>query len=263
LTVLTTGVIKEKMYFYVSQYVAGELAKKCDNKRKFLVKSYRQAAATKNPAFEGWIFELDIDYQLQKVCRNPSSKFHSKIRSPINAHTTDTEERAINKYAAYQSVTALSNAVKSLEVGQVLWAKPKLWCHKAYDFLCIWKDLKDDTERTMMVVANATLAATHSLKIEEVHKLAHGLTELDCAVSAIRFDFIVPEDPHFNVGQITGRLCEWENLQGASWPNAEDNSESLGGVCLSASLLDLWLGQLYNYNVRHFSIESLVFPPSV
>lgn len=231
LTVLATDGIKTKKYFFVSQYAAAQLALKCDNKRKFLVDSYGQAAATKNPAFEGWIFEFDVDYQLAQACSNPSIKFHSKIRSPINDHTTDTEERVVNKYVVFQSVKDLSDAIKSLEVDQVLWAKPYLWCQKAYDFLCVWKEMKDDSEHTMMVVANATLAATHSLKLDEVHKLACNLTELDCAVSAIRFDFIVPEDAHFNVSQITGRLCEWKNLEGNQWPHT-DNTESLG-VCLA------------------------------
>jgi hypothetical protein len=231
LTMLATDGIQEKMYFFVSQYAVGALAKKCDNKRKFLVDSYRQADATKNPAFEGWIFEFDVDYQLDQAHRSSSHIFSSEIRSPITSDTVTVAQMRVDLYITFDSAGELSTVIKSLEVGQVLWARPKLWCQKAYDFLCIWKELKDDSEHTNMVVANATLAATHSLKLEEVHKLAHGLTELDCAFSAIRFDFIVPEDAHFNVGQITGRLCEWKNLQGDFWPS-RDNTESLG-VCLA------------------------------
>jgi len=78
LTMVQEGDILTKKYFFISQYVVEELAKKCHNKRKFLIESYKVAAATKNPAFEGWIFKLDMDYQLGQAWAKKEN-FHTKM----------------------------------------------------------------------------------------------------------------------------------------------------------------------------------------
>jgi hypothetical protein len=234
-TMLTIDLIKVKKYFFISQCTVAELGTRCDDKRQFLINSYQLAKDTQNPAFEGWIFEFDVDYQLFQAYSDPLKKFCSKIRSPMASDTAVRDEQSVDKYLVFNSVEDLNVAITSLEENKVLWAKPKLWCQKAYDFLCIWKESESTPDgsrrnlRTNMVVANATLAQTHSLMLEEVHKLA---SKLGCgSVSAIRFDFIVPEGANFGVGSITGRLCEWTNLKGDNWPN-RDNRESLG-CCLA------------------------------
>ena len=182
-----------------------------------------------NPAFEGWIFEFDVDYQLDKAHRD-QSKFCSVIRSPTADGTPTEQERSVDKYMAFESVVDLSNAIKSLPTNQVLWAKPKLWCQPAFDFLCIWKDLSSSALN--MVVTNATRAQTHSVLLGEVRKLAVDLGKYECAVSAIRFDFIVPKDAQFTFGELTGRLCEWQNLQGGQWPNAPTCESHCSLQCL-------------------------------
>ena len=101
-------------------------------------------------------------------------------------------------------------------------------CQKAYDFLCVWKD---DSNALKMVVANATLAKTHSVLLTEVNNLASALGVRDCVISAIRFDFIVPENADFTIGDISGRLCDWDNLIGKKWPN-KSSSEAYTD-CLS------------------------------
>jgi hypothetical protein len=217
-TLLTSGGIKVKKYFFISQYAAGELAKKCDNKkREFLIDSYAKAKETQNPAFEGWIFEFDVDYQLEQAHKQ-KLKFCSEIRPWTPDGTSTKEQRSVDKYMVFNSVDLLRTTVKSLEADKVLWAKPTLWCQKAYDFLCIWKVA--DTNDLNMVVVNATLAKKHSVLLDEVKKLATELCAEDCVISAIRFDFIVPKGAEFTIGEITGRLCEWKNLQGSLWPNA-------------------------------------------
>ena len=128
------------------------------------------------------------------------------------------EQRRVDEYKEFQSVQVLCVAIKLLPADKVLWAKPKLWCQKAYDFLCIWKVAPSNDLN--MVVVNATLAKKHSVLLDEVKKLATELRKEDCVVSAIRFDFIVPTHAEFTIGEITGRLCEWKNLQGSQWPNA-------------------------------------------
>ena len=210
---------EDKKYFFISQFAAGELAKKCDDKRKFLIDSYKKAKDTQNPAFEGWIFEFDVDYQLDKAHRD-KSKFCTEIRSTAVAGTPTftAEQRSVDEYMMFNSVDGLSTAIKLLPTDKVLWAKPKLWCQKAYDFLCFWKVAPSNDLN--MVVVNATLAKKHSVLLDEVKKLATELRKEDCVVSAIRFDFIVPTHAEFTIGEITGRLCEWKNLQGSQWPNA-------------------------------------------
>ena len=228
---------EDKQYFFISQYAVGELAKRCDDKRKFLIDSYEKAKDTKNPAFEGWIFEFDVDYQLGKAHRD-KSKFCAEIRSPTAAGTPTTEQRSVDEYMMFDSVGFLSTAINSLGAEKVLWTKPKLWCQKAYDFLCFWKvsDASTGELKLNMMVVNATLAKTHSVRLDEVNKLALALGGKEgCAVSAIRFDFIVPKGAEFTIGDITGRLCEWQNLQEVQWPNA-DNSESYTGFLAVAAV---------------------------
>lgn len=220
LNMVSTDGTYVKKYFFISQHAAKVLANKCNDKRKFLVDSYKMADATKNPAFKGWIFEFDIDYQLTKAC-GENTKFCSKIRSLTadgTSSTTLTEDnRPVNSYIEFTTKDdELSNAIRSLGDEQVLWAKPKLWCQKAYDFVCFWKD----GSNLNMVVVNVTLAATHSVLLTEVKKLAASLGEKHCEITGIRFDFIVPKGAVFAFGTITGRLCGWKNLHGVKWPNS-------------------------------------------
>ena len=205
---------EDKKYFFISQFAAGELAKKCDDKRKFLIDSYKKAKDTENPAFEGWIFEFDVDNQLATAHRD-GANFLMTARQPT---VLINEQLRVDDYKEFQSAQVLCAVINLLPPDKVLWAKPKLWCQKAYDFLCIWKVAPSNDLN--MVVVNATLAKKHSVLLDEVKKLATELRKEDCVVSAIRFDFIVPTHAEFTIGEITGRLCEWKNLQGSQWPNA-------------------------------------------
>ena len=49
---------------FVSKYVLRKLANMCDDKQQFLARCYREADNTNNPAFRGWVFEFDVDFQL-------------------------------------------------------------------------------------------------------------------------------------------------------------------------------------------------------
>ena len=207
--------IETKKYFFISQHVAAVLAVTCSDRNKFLIDSYKIAAATKNPAFEGWIFEFDVDYQLSQAC-SKKEKFRAKMRSQTDDFVLIDEDRSVDMYEVFNSDDELSAQIKLLDVNRMLWAKPQRWCQKAYDFLCVWKD---DSNALKMVVANATLAKTHSVLLTEVNNLASALGVRDCVISAIRFDFIVPENADFTIGDICGRLCDWDNLRGKKWPN--------------------------------------------
>ena len=127
----------------------------------------------------------------------------------------------------------LATAIKSLEVGNVLWAKPQLWCEKAYDFLCFWKD-DADADRISMVVVNATVAQTHSVLLYVVNRLASALgsDEIGTPISAIRFDFAIPVDAQFTGGDIEGRLCEWNRMSGMKWPNYVSFNQYVDAQCI-------------------------------
>ena len=226
-TVLTVNGIQKKKYFFISKHAARELGKKCSDKRKFLIASYKKAAETKNPAFGGWIFEFDVDYQLQDACdRNEDFKVH--VRSPQDEKDGaegGEERRPVSRYVEFAAVSDLVAPIQQLAAGQVLWAKPALWCQKAYDFLCFWKE----SNLLYMLAANASHAKKHSVLLNVVNQLGTFLGAQGCAVEAIRFDFLVPTGAEFRVGAVEGRLSEWNNLAGVKWPNAANTDAYLAG----------------------------------
>lgn len=157
-----------------------------------------------------------------------NSSFRSEIRSSI-ADGPNTENLwNVDNYILL-SMETLSDTIKALPVGEFLWVKADLWCQKGFDFLCFWKCVSANKATNLnMVVANATIAKSHSIRLDEVKKLASALGQEDCVVTAIRFDFIVPDGAEFTFGNITGRLCEWKDLHsGLNWPN----SSSSEGYC--------------------------------
>ena len=221
-TMVTTDGVQEKMYFFISKHAARELAKKCRDANKFLIVSYEKAAKTKNPAFRGWIFEFDVDYQLQQAC-DKKVDFKVVIRRPSDEKGAeheakgDEEERPVTRYMEFASQADLVAPIQGLKKGEFLWAKPALWCQKAYDFLCFWFDSKSN--KLCLVAANASHAKKHSVLLNVVNQLGDFLEQQECAVESIRFDFLVPTGAEFQVGSVTGRLCKWNNLVGQKWPN--------------------------------------------
>eukprot|EP00808_Paulinella_micropora_P017374 g49289.t1 len=216
----------KKNYFFVSKHAMTELARKCDDQRKFLLDSYKKAEESQNPAFKGWIFEFDVDYQLRQAQAN-KTKISLAIRS--TDPTLKVEESPVSKYITFESVGDLVSEIKELGDGSVLWGKPGLWCQKAYDFLSFRK-LNGDL---YMTVANATVASTHSVLLEVVHLLAVDLGQNRCPVEKIRFDFIVPKNAEFKVGAVTGSLCMWKNVNGKPWPNKDHTSAYLDFIVVA------------------------------
>ena len=53
--------------------------------------------------------------------------------------------------------------------------------------------------------------------LTKVNNLASALASLDCAISSIRFDCIVPESVDFTIGNI---YSIGNNLEGKKWPNS-------------------------------------------
>ena len=206
---------RSERHFFISQHVATALANKCDNKRKFLADGYRLADAAGNPAFGGWIFEFDVDYQLSEA---------SKVKESITVQVRQTgaakktEVWRVSEYVTFDAVTELIPKLAALAQPDVLWAKPTSWCQKAYDFLAF----KKEGATIHMQVVNATRAEMHTVLLDVVNTLGRNLQE--SGVDAIRFLFLVPTNHQFKVGQVTGQLGKfrahtaWKNTQGTYWP---------------------------------------------
>jgi hypothetical protein len=224
-TVLTVDGYQSKNYFFISQHAARELYNKCDDKRKFLIDSYKKANETQNPAFRGWIFEFDVDYQLEQACKD-GTKFQVHIDDGDTAF-------AVSSYMEFACDADLVDPIKQLAVGGVLWAKPTLWCQKAFDFLCFWKE---EGGLLNMVAANASHAKKHSVLLNVVNLLGTFLGNQDCVVEAIRFDFLVPTGTNVSVGNVEGRLVGFKNLAGIPWPNSPDAAAYLGSFIVVANV---------------------------
>jgi hypothetical protein len=216
----------QKKYFFVSKHTVEQLALKCDNKRKFFSDSYAKAEATQNPAYRGWIFEFDVDYQLHTACKE-KKELPLKLRGAAG-HLDDAPVK-VSKYEQYGSIESLVALIQAIEGEQVLWVQPKLWCQKAFDFLCFYK--KDDA--LVMMVVNATYANTHSVLLDVVHTLAKKVEEKVAAIGIIRFDFLVPTGGDFRVAsEVRGQLCDWNSLPGAKWLNSTKSKALTDAGCI-------------------------------
>mmetsp|Transcript_27335 Transcript_27335/g.46194 ORF Transcript_27335/g.46194 Transcript_27335/m.46194 type:complete len:584 (-) Transcript_27335:553-2304(-) len=213
----------QKSFFFISQHAVAKLAEKCEKKETFFIHSYAKADKAQNQAYKGWIFEFDFDYQLQNAKKGKLNFYDS----------LPTGQGTVDEYIEFSSVPDLGTAIKSLEVGNVLWAKPQLWCEKAFDFLCFWKD-DADADRISMVVVNVTVAQTHSVLLYVVNKLASdlGSDDIGAPISAIRFDFAIPVGAQFTGGDIEGRLCEWSTMNGMKWPNYVSFNQYVAEQCI-------------------------------
>jgi len=166
LTITPAG---EHNYFFISQYATRRLSAKCDDERQFIIDGYNKASEAGNPAFRGWIFEFDVDYQLKQACQHAST-----IPVVLRVHPNEDqeqkeqkEERKVNEYVTFQSRDDLLTKLKSLSANEYLWAKPELWCQKSFDFLRFHRQ----DSHMCMVAVNASHAKKHSVLLSVVSDL--------------------------------------------------------------------------------------------
>ena len=197
--------------------------------REVFLRQQAKADATQNPAYRGWIFEFDVDYQLRTAC-------DEKKQLPLKLHMGLADASvAVSVYQTFDSIANLFTLVQAIGDHQVLWVKPELWCQKAYDFLCFYKV---NVNRLVMVAVNATYAKTHSVRLDVVNVLATTLGQQGAAIDMIRFDFIVPTDAEFRVsGEVTGRLVQWNSLRGAPWPNQPSSQVHIDEGCIAVCVM--------------------------
>ena len=211
---------KEKKYFFVSQHAIRALSEKTNDKRAFIVESYKKAHETKNPSYLGWIFEFDVDFQLNNAHTNKGN-----FTVSLRGENEEKEELPVTSYITYSDEKEIARAIGKLNGNEVLWAKPSLWCQKAFDFL----HFRKTGNEISMAVVNATHAKKHAVLLETVSTLGKNLGRKDCVIAKIRFDFFVPSTADFKVGEVTGRLCEWKNMDGIPWPNKLNANEYVEG----------------------------------
>ena len=128
-----------KKYFFISQYVTNRLSAKCDDARQFIIDGYMKADQTGNPSFRGWIFEFDVDYQLRQANVKKEKLLVGMRTTQVGQQPDQKEQWSVDQYVAFQSTDELTCLLKTMPADHHLWAKPDLWCQKAYDFLHFFK----------------------------------------------------------------------------------------------------------------------------
>jgi hypothetical protein len=198
-------------YFFISQYATNRLAERCGNDadRQFILDGYKKADETGNPSFRGWIFEFDVDYQLKEAKRTEKSLTIS-IR-PNKEQEQDEEEEhqqqvwRVDEYITFKDRAGLLAKVMTLSANQVLWAKPALWCQKAFDFLYFQRD----GAKLIMVAVNASHAKKHAVLLQELNSFGTYFSTNECAIFSMLFHFVVPSGEEFAIGKVAGQLNDW------------------------------------------------------
>jgi hypothetical protein len=203
-----------KKYFFISQHTLRELSKKCDNKRRFILDSYKKARDAENPSYLGWIFEFDVDFQLDMAKQN-----QTKVKVELRG-TDAVEELCVTDYITYTNITDIVTRITTLNESDTIWAKPQLWCQKAFDFLYFQKN----EHGIRMGVVNASHAKRHSVLLHVVKTLAASFQPA-CVIEEIRFDFYVPPMKDFQVDKVTGSLAPWKNFRRQLWFDNKDRPQ--------------------------------------
>ena len=238
------GDFEQHHAFVVSRYALARFAETCAGPHFFAL-CYAKADATNNPAFRGWVFEFDVDFQLTTAA-NSGTPFKAQVRAcsaqggGAAIETTRSaatqggggaaapHSRSATKYLEFEVNSDLVPLLSGLGPVDVVWAKPTRWFNKAYDFLCFWKT--DGVPN--MVAANATCAKRHDVKLGPVHVLGAFLSKQGLPVGRIRFDFLVPTGANFGVSIVEGQLCDWENVLGVKWGNWVSPGQYISSSCI-------------------------------
>ena len=194
---------------------------------RFLAEAYTKAEETKNPSFEGWIYEFDIDKRIQEANDN-----HEKFVSTDNPNTF-----TVDSYITYPNekkndtlIQLVSNYFNEPQNSKKsFWLKPDLWRNPAFDFLCFQlldSDLLSSSlsfsspssifpsplpsKRLRMIALNGTRGRSHPLKLSFLQTIAKDFSEnSDWSIGEIKFFFVVPTRDGFQVGAVTGDLQQF------------------------------------------------------
>ena len=136
----------------------------------------------------------------------------------------------VDRLEVFDNDDHLATLVGTLQPGETLWLRPRLWRQPGYDLLRFAFDV---TGQRSMVASNAASAKKHDMKLEALRTTATVLGNAGFPIDSICFEFLV--DGHlaadFTVGTVSGFLCEWRGVPGGvRWPKTSnvDALESAG-----------------------------------
>jgi hypothetical protein len=178
--------------FIVSEFAMRLVAEKCES--SFITQATSFARKFQNPAFDGWVFELDFLLQLRL-------KEESAITVTID-DVDGTESWQVKSRESFHNV----RDVGELQLETNMWLIPLCWNQGGYDAV----QVLDEKLRFVQI----TRGATHDLKLHYFSELIKQVVEARF-VEHIEVVFVVPfgEKAKFKKptqAQVTGDLRSWK-----------------------------------------------------
>lgn len=208
----------EEAYFFASKFV---IQKFLDTSKgaelNFFQLAYTKAETSHNPAFRGWVYEFDVDYQLSKSLAN---RIPLEVICQVGDKNTK-EFWSVPKYVTYANQEELFFHLNQSD--EEFWAKPALWKANAIDFFHFTVKEKE----RHLDATNATHGLTHNVKLHFIYNLCKTFMQKNLPISTIRYVFIVPSIAGFTVGGITGHLNDWR------WAQTKQDMISNGNIVIA------------------------------
>jgi len=202
-----------KRHYIQSRYIVLKVAERVTSQ---LVQLALNSPMCDNPAWKGWVFQLNFFAQLQNAVKGGSGLV---LITPLRS--TDTWPTPLKRQSYYRDPTDLCGpkltrpGVEQYENKMQLkdydWLIPTRWNQGCFDVIQILPN--------GLRVVQVTIAKTHSLKLRFVRKLVQQLTAVGFVVNTIQVFIVAPENSikDFKVDycDITGSLAEfgWERRQ--------------------------------------------------
>jgi hypothetical protein len=184
---------KDRKGFIVSEFAMRLIAEKCE--QSFIAEASAFAKKFKNPAFDGWVFELDFLLRL----RLADDSDHSIV---VFDDKAEEEQWTVSSRESFDNPSDLSQ----IQLADGMWLIPKRWNQGGYDAVQV---LENGGLRFVQV----TRGATHSLKLDY---FAMFITEVvkQRQVTSVEVVFVVPfgSADEFNPpshAQTRGSLSQW------------------------------------------------------
>ena len=180
--------------FIVSEYVARALAARCD--MGFITEASRRATSLQNPAFDGWVFEMDFIVRVKT----------NTMQLSLEDNGEETYDTSAVK--TFWDPTDLKNVVSKD------WLLPERWNQGCYDAACL--------QDKCLLVFQVTRCKKHDLKLRYVTSLRDALVELGNIIEDVRICFVVPCGQEKPAYTITGRIAFY--VDGELWLCDQNNS---------------------------------------
>jgi hypothetical protein len=177
--------------FIVSEFAMRLVAEKCE--AAFITQATSFATKFKNPAFDGWVFELDFLLHL---------RLKEGAAIDVTVDGGGTESWNVKKRESFHTVDDITD----LQLEDDMWLVPKRWNQGGYDAV----QVLDKKLRFVQI----TRGATHGLKLHYFSKLIKQVVQMQHIVENVEVVFVVPfgEKTNFEKpthAQVIGDLRPW------------------------------------------------------